>query len=305
MPNCTPLRYPGGKARLLPYLQKLIAQNKLHDAHYVEPFCGGAGLALELLFGYSVSTIHINDLDRAVYAFWNSAVFHTDALCEKISDTPCDIDTWHLQRDIWTNKSHEDLLDLGFATFFLNRTNRSGILAAGVIGGKGQSGNWKIDARYNRDALTRRIEAIGRFRSRISVHNLEAVEFLERLQPSLPLNSLVYLDPPYVDKGPGLYLNSYQEQDHRRLANWVTENLKRPWIVSYDNHALIRECYDGHCAARINLTYSAYGNARYGEEVMYFSPGLTPPDMSGNKYKTRKPWETISNHQPVINTSII
>jgi DNA adenine methylase len=134
------------------------------------------------------------------------------------------------------SRDSADLLNLGFATFFLNRTNRSGILEAGVIGGKMQTGKWKIDARYNRAELISRIKAIGEFRSRIFVSNQEAQIFLETVTPTLPEKSLVYLDPPYVEKGPGLYLNSYEENDHRRLAGWVRENLDRPWMVSYDDH---------------------------------------------------------------------
>ncbi|WP_080944945.1 DNA adenine methylase [Achromobacter xylosoxidans] len=291
MANCTPLRYPGGKARLRPYLERLIAQNRLYDAHYVEPFCGGAGLALELLMNYTVSTIHINDLDRAVYAFWYSATKRTDELCARISDMPCTMETWHEQRSIWTNRTKANLLDLGFATFFLNRTNRSGILAAGVIGGKNQAGQWKLDARYNRDELIARIHTIGQFRSRIQVYNKEAIVFLLELQPELPRKSLVYLDPPYVEKGPGLYLNHYGEEDHRQLAQWVTQKLRRPWMVSYDAHPLIRECYDGHTQAEMNFHYSAHGNARRGPELVYFSRGLTPPDMTSRTSRYHQPWE--------------
>lgn len=293
MANCTPLRYPGGKARLRPYLEKLISQNRLYDAHYVEPFCGGSGLALELLLRYVVSAIHINDFDRAVFAFWDSAVFHTDDLCARISDTPCDMDTWNAQRVIWRDRDKGDLLDLGFATFFLNRTNRSGILEAGVIGGKNQTGKWKIDARYNRDDLIKRIQAIGKFRSRISVYNLEARIFLEVIQPKLPQNALVYLDPPYVEKGPGLYLNHYQEEDHRALAAWVTQKLHRPWMVSYDDHPLIRECYGKNTGAEMNLPYSAYGNARRGTELVYFSRGLNLPDMRDRISRHHQPWEAF------------
>ncbi|TAM01112.1 MAG: DNA adenine methylase [Paraburkholderia sp.] len=291
MANCTPLRYPGGKARLRPYLERLIEQNHLYDAHYVEPFCGGAGLALELLMNYTVSTIHINDLDRAVYAFWYSATRRTDALCTRIGDTPCSIDTWHEQRAVWVNRAKSNLLDLAFATFFLNRTNRSGILDAGVIGGKNQTGRWKLDARYNRDRLIERIEAIGRFRSRIHVYNQEAVEFLKALQPDLPRKSLIYLDPPYVEKGPGLYLNHYGEEDHRSLAKWVATKLRRPWMVSYDAHPLIRECYGGHTEGEMNFHYSAHGNARRGTELVYFSEGLVPPDMSHRSSRYHQPWE--------------
>lgn len=290
MPNYTPLRYPGGKARLKPYIEALIDQNGLQDAHYVEPYCGGAGLALDLLQSYVVDTIHINDLDRAIYSFWFAAVHETDALCAKIDSTPCNMDTWHEQHAIWKSRDTADPQELAFATFFLNRTNRSGILAAGPIGGKKQAGEWKIDARYQREDLVKRLEAIGRFRTRIKVYNAEALLFLSQLQPQLPAKSLVYLDPPYVEKGPGLYLSHYDEDDHRAVATWVTSSLSRPWIVSYDAHPLIAECYAGHERADLNFAYSAYGNARRGAEVMYFGQGVKSPVMAVARTRYRKPW---------------
>jgi len=297
MANATPLRYPGGKARLRPYLERLIRQNNLYDAHYVEPFCGGAGIAIELLLGYVVSAIHINDFDRAVYAFWHQAIRHTDELCARIEQTPCTMETWHEQKSIYVKRETANLAELGFATFFLNRTNRSGILEAGVIGGKGQAGTWKINARYNVSDLIRRIQAIGSLRSRIHVYNQDARIFLEEVQPILPPKSLVYLDPPYVEKGPGLYLNHFKEGDHRSLAMWVRTKLQRPWLVSYDDHPLIRECYGNRTELEMNLPYSAYGNARRGKELVYFSPDITPPDMAGHKARTIQPWQSTPHHK--------
>jgi len=291
MANATPLRYPGGKSRLRPYIERLIQQNNLYDAHYVEPFCGGAAVAIELLLGYVVSAIHINDLDRAVFAFWHQAVHHSDELCSRIEKTPCTMDTWYEQKEIYKNKNNASLEELGFATFFLNRTNRSGILEAGVIGGKGQTGSWKLNARYNISELVRRINAIGTLKSRIHIYNKDVISFLEDVQPKLPSKSLIYLDPPYVEKGPGLYLNHFKDDDHRNLAAWVKKKLQRPWIVSYDDHPLIRECYGNTTELEINLPYSAYGNARRGTELVYFSPEITPPDMTGIKTRSVQPWQ--------------
>lgn len=290
MANYTPLRYPGGKACLRPYVERLIACNDLHDAHYVEPFCGGAGLALDLLSNSVVSAIHLNDLDRSIFAFWQSAVHDTDRLCALIEDTPCSMDTWHGMKAIRERAADAEILELGFATFFLNRTNRSGILDAGVIGGKRQDGKWKIDARYNRVDLLRRIQSIGKFRSRIHLSNLEATSFLTEVQPKLPTEALIYLDPPYVEKGPGLYMNHYQEEDHRALAAWISSNLDSPWIVSYDAHPLIAECYSNYTSVPLSLAYSAYGNAKRGDELMFFSPQLTPPKMQNDRSKYLKPW---------------
>ncbi len=291
MPNSTPLRYPGGKGRFLAYVEQLFTDNDMSVPHYVEPFCGGAGLALELLLRSTVSMIHLNDFDRAVYAFWYSVVNENDNLCRLIRESPCDMETWYRQRSVWLERDNAELLDLGFATFFLNRTNRSGILAAGVIGGKQQNGNWKIDARYNRDDLIARISAIGRVKEKIQIYNLDAREFLSIVQPNLPENSFVYLDPPYVEKGPGLYLNHYKEYDHRELATWVKSKLTVPWMVSYDDHPLIRECYGDQAEAEMNLPYSAYGNARRGSELVYFSNGLVVPQMVKRKKRFQQPWE--------------
>ncbi len=293
MANSTPLRYPGGKARLRPYVEQLLLSNDLANAHYVEPFCGGAGLALELLFRSTVSTIHLNDFDRAVYAFWRTAVDDTDNLCKLISNTVCNMDTWYAMREVWLNRDNANILDLGFATFFLNRTNRSGILAAGVIGGKQQDGKWKIDARYNRDDLIKRIELLGNNREKIKIYNFDAQDFLFYIQPKLPKKSLIYLDPPYVEKGPGLYLNHYSENDHRKLANWVKNNLNLPWMVSYDDHPLIRECYGSNAEVEMNLPYSAYGNARRGNELVYFSKKITPPEMLQKNNRYQKPWDGV------------
>lgn len=292
MAKTSPLRYPGGKARLFKYFQALISQNKLHDCHYVEPFCGGAALAIEMLDSYVVSTVHLNDFDRAIYAFWKSAVEDTDELCDLIEQSPVDMDTWHSCREIYRSSASANLLELGFATFFLNRTNRSGILNAGVIGGLKQLGEWKLDARYNRSNLIERIQRIGKMRPRITVTQYDAINLLrDGLESSNP-NILVYLDPPYVDKGPKLYLNAYREHDHRELAARVRQ-LTCPWVVSYDNTALVRELYEGYQEADMRLHYSAREHSRIGREKVYFSDQLMPPDMSGVTSRYRIPWESL------------
>jgi len=128
---------------------KLVIQaNGLKDGVYAEPFAGGAGVAIALLLDGYVEQIIINDIDLSVYAFWYSVLNHTEELCEKIVSTSVSMDEWYIQKQVFTDKDPAFLLELGFATFFLNRTNRSGILNAGVIGGKYQTGEWKIDARY-------------------------------------------------------------------------------------------------------------------------------------------------------------
>lgn len=289
MAKVSPLRYPGGKARLFKYFLRLIHQNRLRDCRYVEPFSGGAALALELLLGHVVDTIHLNDLDRAVYAFWHSAVNRNTELRKRIEAAPVTMDTWHACRDVYRQADESDLLDLGFATFFLNRTNRSGILTGGVIGGLKQQGTWRLDARFNKKNLLQRIEAIGMWKSRITVTQLDACELVEGYVDEGDSRTLIYLDPPYVEKGPKLYLNAYVEDDHRALGK-VVGRLTCPWVVSYDSHHLVDEIYGRYREQDMRLHYSAREHTRVGREKVFFSDQLSPPDMTGITSRYRIPW---------------
>jgi DNA adenine methylase len=275
----TPLRYPGGKGKIVGYIKEIIIANKILDGHYVEPFAGGAAVAIELLLQDYVAHIHINDLDRSIYAFWHSILEETDAFCDLIESTSISIDQWFIQRAIQQSTSDHDLLKLGFSTFFLNRCNRSGIIKAGVIGGKDQSGKWKLDARFNKADLLRRIKQIARFKSRISLQNLDVVDFLYLTIPVVPENTLVYLDPPYYVKGKGLYVNHFTPNDHAILAERVSAGLAgEKWIVSYDNVPEIAGIYERYQKLVYGLSYSA--QSRYqGSEIMFFSESLVIPPI--------------------------
>src|SRR3984957_4792676 len=193
----TPLRYPGGKAKLAAYVKSLMKENRLLDGEYVEPYAGGAAIALELLFEEYVSRIHINDVSRPVHAFWKAVLDHTEAISKLVRDTPLTVKGWDKQRKIIEQPTKHDALTLGFATFFLNRTNRSGILNGGIIGGRDQKGAWKIDARFNRSELIGRIEAIAKMKTRVSLTQLDALQFLKTKSADWPTKPLISLVPPY------------------------------------------------------------------------------------------------------------
>ena len=271
----TPLRYPGGKGRLSQYIADVMAQNRLVGGDYVEPYAGGAGVAITLLRLEYARHIHINDLNRAVHAFWWASLHRTEDLCKRIRTTRVTMREWHRQRAVQALADPEPL-DLAFSTFFLNRTNRSGIVLGGVIGGKEQAGEWKLDARFNKPDLIDRIERIGRLSRRINLYNLDAAKMITEILPDVPRRSLVYLDPPYYVKGAGLYEHHYQHDDHAQIARTV-ESIKQPWLVTYDNVPQIRMLYGQHRQEIFGLRYSA--QSRYeGSEVMIFSPGLITPD---------------------------
>lgn len=277
----TPLRYPGGKGKLANYVASVMEENGLCDGTYVEPYAGGAAVAISLLLSGHARRVHINDLSREVHAFWDAVLNETEALQKKIRDTPVTMKTWLRMRDVLADDDAGSL-ELGFATFFLNRTNRSGILNGGVIGGKNQDGPWKIDARFNKGDLTRRIEAIASKRSSIHLHNEDARRLVKRLAPKLAKRSLIYLDPPYFQKGQDLYLNFYQEDDHTMLAETLTSLPKDVrWMLSYDSHPTIASLYRGFKGFAYTLNYTAQQRMR-GCELIFFSKGMRIPGLSGS-----------------------
>src|SRR5690625_1187888 len=174
----SPLRYPGGKNKTYHYVKYLCKKNDLTT--YIEPFAGGAAVALRLLINNDVNRIIINDYDKSIYAFWNTIKNNSEQLIDRILTTEICMDEWHLQRDIQFNKDEVSEIDLAFSTFFLNRTNRAGIIKAGVIGGKKQDGNYKMDCRFNKETIINRIRLIAKHSERINVCNYDAIEFIEK-----------------------------------------------------------------------------------------------------------------------------
>ena len=271
----SPLRYPGGKLKVVDYIKRLYEANDLFDGFYIEPYAGGASVALSLLFGEYVRGIKINDIDRSIYAFWYSVLNKTEDLCRSIYDTPVNMETWEAQRKVQAGKQEADLLELGFSTFFLNRTNRSGILGSGVIGGKNQDGNFKIDARFNKEDLIERIESVAEYADRIELTSVDAVELIKSIKRPSP-KTFCYLDPPYYVKGRDLYLNYYDDNDHQAIAKAI-KKYKGNWIISYDAVDFIKELYQDYRQKEYCLSYSA-GKPSKGKEIMVYSDGLLLPE---------------------------
>ena len=275
----TPLRYPGGKQRLGWFFAEVLALNKLISVRYVEPFAGGAGAALYLLRRGLVNSIHLNDLDRSVFAFWYAATQCNPSLCQLLERTPITVDEWDRQKEVQRHKSTAPLLELGFSTLFLNRTNRSGILRAGMIGGRAQSGRWKLDARFDKSRILSRLQELRKLARHISVDCMDAIEFLSASATTRSRErTLVYLDPPYITKGDDLYWSRYALADHEELAAVVKHKLSCPWIVTYDDNTTTRRLYKGFVSRSYQLAYTA-DTKRIGTELMAISKGIRVPRL--------------------------
>jgi DNA adenine methylase len=255
-PRVSPLRYPGGKAALYSRLRKMIRDSGLAGCTYVEPYAGGAGAGLGLLVTGQVKHVVVNDLDPAIHAFWQIVLQEPEFLMAQIRDANLDVAEWRRQRAVYMAADTTDMAALGFATFYLNRTNRSGVLNGGPIGGLDQTGNYKIDARFNREGLVERIRILSLYSDNITAISRDGIDVITEYAPRP--NTFIYADPPYFEKAGSLYLNAFKAEDHENLARVLNGVSDSPWLLTYDNVTRVGELYPSRRRRNFELNYSAH-----------------------------------------------
>lgn len=272
----SPLRYPGGKGKLAPLMKYLIESTGHIGGTYIEPFAGGAGIALDLLENNVVSQIVINDFDKGIYSFWRAILNESDRFIEEINQVPLNIDEWNRQRAIVLNADKRYSFELGFAIFYMNRTNRSGIIKGGVIGGIEQRGIWKLDARFNKDNLTKRISKIAERKNDIYIYNKDVSSLIKNYLPRYENDAFIYFDPPYFAKGKQLYLNFFNYTDHVRIEKMIKESVNCDWVITYDDVPEIASIYVNHELRRFDLNYSAAKKRKASEIIIFSNVNMIP-----------------------------
>ena len=276
MENYSPLRYPGGKSALYPAIANIIESNNMKHCIYIEPFAGGANIAWSLLINGIVDYIIINDADKSVYSFWRAITESTHWFIEKIESVSVTVDEWRKQRAILQESSRYSK-ELGFAMFFLNRTNRSGILDAGPIGGYDQSGTYKIDCRFNKASLIKKISKIAEYKKNVKIYNQDISIFLLHYLPRWIDKGeiFIYFDPPYYEKGQRLYMNYFSGEDHERLRDAVS-SLDCKWVMTYDDNIEIDKLYEHYQRFHFSVNFSL-ANKKKGGELMIFKDSSCIP----------------------------
>lgn len=265
--NISPLRYPGGRNIIYNKLKATIIACNIKDVIYVEPFAGGFGIGLRLLYEDVVDRVILNDFDIHIYNFWYSVLNYTDQLVKLIENTPITIDERLRQKNIYDNTKSSRLED-GFATLFLNRVNFSGIIKAGVIGGNNQTGSYHIDCRFNKTDIIAKVRKVAKYKKKIQLKHKDAKLLLKQLSEN-DGNYFFYLDPPYVIKGSALYTEYFSEQDHYAFADAVRQYLKSvPWVMTYDKCELISKIYKKNKLFEYTTSYNAKNKGHNVEYVI-------------------------------------
>lgn len=266
--SLSPLRYPGGKSKIYEKVKNLIIANEYGNRMYVEPFAGGFGIGIGLLCEGIVPSVILNDFDSHVYHFWYSVRNDTEKLLRLVSDTPITIEERERQKQNY-NDVHATPLADGFATLFLNRVNFSGVIKGGPIGGIDQSGPYKIDCRFSKEEIKKKIETIARLKSRIKLYNKDAGYLIRMSLMKIKSPMFLNIDPPYVIKGSKLYTNFFTEGDHLNLQRIIIKYLgiDYPWIITYDECQLVRDLYKQFHMQEYEIAHNAGGTV-LGKEIV-------------------------------------
>ena len=268
----SPLRYPGGKTQLHKFVSHLFDINEIKNGIYCEPFSGGAGVAIELLFSKKVDRIILNDYDTGIYSIWYAILNDTSNFIDLINNTPINIKQWHNQKKIYLSKKSDNnySIELAFATFFLNRTNRSGIILGGPIGNLNQSAKDKIDCRFNKSKLIEKILLIAKEKTHIDLYNLDAQILIENILKKENKNKLfIFFDPPYYKQGKNLYTNFFKHEDHEKLALSIKSMKNYRWITTYDYVEQIKMIYSDSLTKEYTIYYSANRNRKEMEYLFH------------------------------------
>jgi Site-specific DNA methylase len=266
--SLSPLRYPGGKSKIYDKVKNLIISNGYSNRIYVEPFAGGFGIGIGLLREGVVPFVILNDFDTHIYHFWDAVLNETDNLLRLINDTPITMEERERQKQNYRDINADPLTD-GFATLFLNRVNYSGVIKGGPLGGIDQSGSYKVDCRFNKEDISRKIVDIAQMKKVIKLYNQDAGHLIKMSLKKMKKSMFLNIDPPYVIKGSQLYTNYFTERDHRILQQIIANHLhaEYPWVITYDDSPLIRELYNQFHMREYPISHNA-GGTILGRELV-------------------------------------
>lgn len=280
MKTASPLRFPGGKSLMSNLLTGILTINQLRDYAVAEPFAGGAGASLSLLYREETHEIYINDADPSIHDFWWTIVNRPGPFLEMLHSTDVCMSEWYRQRDTYRRTSHVSRLRRGFATFYLNRCNRSGIIMnGGPIGGIEQTSIWKLDARFNKPDLEARCLKVAEYGQRIHVSQMDALDFIQGHKQK---KVFFFMDPPYYEKGQTLYLNKLDHSYHLKLSHLLRSMVDSAWVLTYDDCPQIDSMYADWANIRsFSLRYTASGR-RLGKELFITPKWLQLPEKQSS-----------------------
>ena len=276
-PTVTPLRYPGGKTWLFEYVKEFLHFHELESKIVVEPYAGSASISVGLLRGNLMKEAYIGEKDPIIVSFWNAVLTRNDELVEYISTLEVTMETWFALKKYLspTSTTNYDIVEVAGAFLFYNRTNYSGIIKGGPLGGKKQLSPYKLDCRFNKERIIERIRGLKGLYGRLHIVESDGLVFMQEMSSKFPEDSFFYVDPPYYGAGKDLYRFYFTDMEHESLSDFLT-NLDPPWLLSYDNAEFIRNLYQMRTKFPVYTDYQS-GHLKREVKELLISNRIIPP----------------------------
>ena len=276
-PSVTPLRYPGGKTWLLDYVKAFARFHKLSSTTIVEPYGGSASISVGLIRSQLVTDATVCERDPLIVAFWNVAIHRNEELIEYLSSLEINMETWYgLRRYLDLEKTNlQNELEAAGAFLFFNRTNYSGIIKGGPLGGKKQLSKYKLNCRFNKGRIADKIRSLKALEDKLKIIQIDGLEYMKNHALQSPDNVFFYVDPPYYGAGKDLYRFYFTDFDHQQLSAFLT-GTEIPWLLSYDDAEFIRNLYQKKSNLPVYTDYQS-GHLRRGVKELLISNYVIPP----------------------------
>jgi DNA adenine methylase len=254
------LRYPGGKSRG-PLSNKIVQKvtERYTGGIFGEVFFGGGGITFKLLRAKAVDRVLINDYDRSIAMLWTEVIRNPDRLGRAVRGFKPTVAAFVAAKAKLLAETGTPLDAL-----VVNKLSHGGRgVCAGPQGGFEQHGKYKIDCRWNPNALVTGIAACcDLLRGRAVDNKCHQHDFQQVIEGA----AFNYIDPPYWDVGDGLYRCFFTEADHLRL--FYALNNKTNWLLSYNNVPEVKNLYC-HFPQEID-TISGNGGEKQNSELLIY-----------------------------------
>lgn len=283
------LRYPGGKAKLLPQIHKhLTAKLNCDGFEYREPFFGGGAVGIAYMAANPANRkVWINDKDVGIACLWTSVIRYPELLKSEVLKFAPSIDFFYeFKEELKANNSMpfetKQIVQYGFKKLAIHQMSYSGLgtMSGGPLGGRDQQNiNNRIDSRWSPSNLRKKIDDLHELFSRFEIRenactHYDAIDLIECKSSE----AILYLDPPYLIEGPNLYQHSFSLSDHCRLAD-ALRYTEHQWVLSYDDCEKIRKLFDWAEIEKVHVAYSITKPTKKSELIIA-SPAwqLVPED---------------------------
>ena len=277
-------RYPGGKSKIRKRLcEKLNLISPPSTFEYREPFFGGGSVGINFLSTVTKKPdLWLNDKDPGISSLWSAVINYPEELKERVCRFQPSIEHYNsfkntlIENNAKTD-SKESIVENGFQKLAVHQTSYSGLgtKSGGPLGGKLQKSKYKIDCRWSPKYLCKKIDKLSNAFSSVKIRENGCTNYDFEKLISEPGSAVLYLDPPYFEKGGSLYQFSFEESDHERFAN-LLKNTDHPFVLSYDDCDAIRDLYGWAQieTVHVNYTITATKDKASGKNISQRKPEL-------------------------------